>query len=301
MKILVSGSSGMLGTALLASLRADGHTIGCLVRPGRPAGAGDVQWDPVANTLDLTAAEGADALVNLAGASIGEGRWSAARKKILRSSRVDATRSLVEQLSKLRRPPAAFLSSSATGYYGNRGDETLTESSAPGDDFLAQLARDWEAEAQHAASFGARTVILRFGVILAAHGGALPRMLMPFRLGLGGRLGSGEQWMSWLALEDAVGIIRYTLAAPELRGPVNAVAPNPVRNVEFTRILARTLHRPAFFPAPSFALRLALGEMAEALLLASQRALPERLSGLGYSFLKPQLEPALRGNLPQRE
>jgi uncharacterized protein (TIGR01777 family) len=301
MKILISGSSGFIGTALAEALRRDGHTVGRLVRPqstgGATASAGPqtiaMRWDPLAGEFDSAAAEGAQAAVHLAGASIAEGRWNAARKQILRSSRVDSTRQLVSALSRLGRPPQVFVSASAIGYYGDRGDEELTEQSAPGTDFLATLARDWEAEAARAEQFGARVVMLRFGLILAAHGGALPRMLLPFRLGLGGRLGSGKQWMSWLALEEVIGVLRYALQNAGARGPINAVAPHPVRNAEFTRTLGRVLRRPTIFPAPATALRLALGEMAGPLLLASQRVLPRKLQELGYSFQQPELEAAL--------
>lgn len=303
MRILVSGSSGMVGTALVEALQRDGHTVCRLLRPqsarrqavpehgGRQAI--DVRWDPVVGDFDAAAAEGAEAVVHLAGASIAEGRWNDARKRILYSSRVDATRHLVSALSKLSRPPQEFVSASAIGYYGDRGEEELTEQSPPGNDFLAALARDWETEAARAEQLGTRTAILRFGVILSPHGGALPRMLPLFRLGLGGRLGSGKQWMSWLTLAEAVGIIRFALQNARVRGPLNAVAPYSVRNAEFTATLGRVLRRPTLFPAPAMALRLALGEMAEALLLSSQRVLPRRLQELSYSFQQPELERAL--------
>ncbi len=303
MRVLVSGSHGLVGSALTRALGAQGHSVGRLVRAGLiPQGGtpGDVRWDPITGELDAAAAEGANAVVHLAGASIGEGRWTEARKKILRSSRVEATDRLVRTLSRLRQPPKVLVSASAIGYYGDRGDELLTETSAPGNDFLARLAQDWEAAALRAEQFGARVVILRFGVILSAQGGALPRMLAPFRMGVGGRLGSGKQWMSWLALDEAVGFIGYALENAELRGPVNAVAPNPVQNSEFTRVLARVLRHPAMFPAPQFALRAVLGEMADALLFSSQRVVPERLAKLGYSFRHSSLEEALRVVLAAR-
>ena len=256
------------------------------------AGPGNVAWNPDTGVLDPSA-DGADAVIHLAGASIAGGRWTEARKRELRDSRVATTRHLVGALEKLRRPPKVFIAASAIGFYGNRADEELTESSAAGTDFLAHLAQDWEAESARAGQFGARVVILRFGVILAKQGGALPQMALPFRLAVGGRVGSGRQWMSWIALEDAVGIIRYALASAALAGPVNAVSPQPVRNADFAAALARTLHRPALFPAPAFVLRLALGEMADALLLASQKALPKNLKQLGYAFARPELGPAL--------
>lgn len=283
-----------MGAALVESLRADGHTVVRLLRGNRPLGTGDARWDPIARTLDLPAVEGADALVNLAGANIGDKRWSPERKKELRSSRVDATRSLVDALAKLRQPPKVVVSASATGYYGNRGDEELTESCTPGNNFIALLARDWESEAMRAESLGIRTVLTRFGIILSAHGGALPRMLTPFRMGVGGRLGSGNQWMSWIALEETICIIRNLITQGNGSGPVNLVSPNPVTNSEFTRILGRVLHRPTVFPAPAFALRVVLGEMADELLLASQRVIPARLTEFGYSFRHPELESTLQ-------
>jgi uncharacterized protein len=299
MRILVSGSTGFLGTALIDTLEREGHTIVRLVRPdtgdldaGRDR-AQTVRWDPVGGQFDATAAEGADALVHLAGASIADGRWNAARKNLLRTSRIEATRHLIAALSKLKQPPRVIVASSAIGYYGDRADETVTEASAPGTDFLSALCRAWEAETARGAEFGARVVMLRFGIILAAHGGALPRMALPFKLGAGGKLGSGRQWMSWLTLAETVGIIRFALANSGLSGPTNAVTPNAVQNADFTRLLAKTLHRPALFPAPAFALRLALGEMADALLLVSQRVEPSRLEQAGYRFAQPELPAAL--------
>ena len=301
MRILVSGSTGFLGTALVETLQGQGHAITRLRRPGTPqksaggVGAQDIAWDPVAGQFGAAAAEGADALIHLAGASIADGRWNASRKQLLRTSRIDATRQLIAALAKMQRPPRAIVAASAIGYYGNRGDETLTEASAPGSDFLAGLCREWEAESGRGAEFGARVVNLRFGIILAAHGGALPRMAMPFKIGAGGRLGDGRQWMSWVALADVVGAVEFALADASLSGPVNVVAPNPVRNSEFTSVLAKTLHRPAIFPAPAFALRLALGEMADSLLLVSQKVNPSKLTESGYRFQQPDLAGALAG------
>jgi uncharacterized protein len=297
MKVLISGASGLIGTALTDELRAHGHAVGHLVRPGGIARAGDIRWDPAAGSADLDAMEGAEAVVNLGGANIGEGRWTPERKKILRTSRVDSTRVLVDSLARLKKKPRAFLSASAVGYYGDRGDEVLTETSRAGEDFLARLASDWEAEAIRAEASGMRTVILRFSVVLSRKGGALARMLTPFRMGVGGRLGSGKQWMSWIALEDVAQTARFAIEDEKLNGAVNMVAPNPVQNAEFTRVLARVLHRPAIFPAPAFALRLMLGEMADALLLSSQRALPERLIEAGYAFRFKSLDAALRAAL----
>jgi uncharacterized protein (TIGR01777 family) len=299
MRILISGSTGFLGTALVETLEGQGHAIARLVRPGtpqkKPAGGRSqtVAWDPVAGQFDAPAAEGTDALIHLAGASIAGGRWNAAHKELLRTSRVTATRHLIGELAKLQRPPRVIVAASAIGYYGNRGDETLTEATAPGNNFLAGLCREWEAETARGAEFGARVVTLRFGIILAAHGGALAQMALPFKLGAGGRLGDGRQWMSWLTLPEVISIVQFVLAQSRLAGPVNAVTPNPVRNEEFTRVLTKTLHRPALFHAPAFALRLALGEMADALLLISQKVMPARLADSGYAFLQPDLSSAL--------
>jgi uncharacterized protein (TIGR01777 family) len=294
MKILISGASGLVGTAVAAALRKNGHTVKQFVRPSGTAREGDVLWDPTSGTVDLAAMEGADAVICLSGASVGDERWTAERKKVLRSSRVDLTRLLVDSLGRLKQKPGVFIAASAIGYYGNRGDEILIESSAPGNDFIAQLARDWEAESTRAESVGIRTVILRFGVVLSANGGALGRMLLPFKLGAGGRLGSGKQWMSWVALDDVVEIIRTAVADERMGGPVIVAAPGPVRNVEFTRVLANVLRRPAIFPAPAFALRIALGEMVDELLLSSQRVIPQRLHAAGYHFRFENLEGALR-------
>jgi hypothetical protein len=299
MKILMSGGSGFVGGALTRHLRSSGYDVAHLVRPGEAVKQSDVLWDPGAGTIDIAAMEGVDAIVHLSGASVADGRWTAKRKATLRSSRVDSTRVLVEAIAHLRQKPRVFICASAVGYYGDRGEEILTESSACGADFLAVLARDWEAEAMRAAHNGIRTVVLRFGVILGARGGALPKMITPLRWGVGGRLGSGRQWIAWVALEDVVEIARYAIADERFNGPMNVVAPNPVRNAEFTRIAAHILHRPAILPAPTLALRFALGEMAKPLLLASQRVRPERLLELGYRFRYPEVEPLLQAALVQ--
>jgi uncharacterized protein (TIGR01777 family) len=296
MKIIVSGASGLVGTALTASLRVQGHTVLHLVRKRTPqeTSSAEIRWDPLSAQVDVPALEGADAVVHLSGANVSKGRWTPARKRVLSSSRLDSTRVLVDSLARLRQKPRVFISASAVGYYGNRGDEILIESTGPGNDFLSHLARDWEAEAMRASQAGMRAVILRFGVILSSEGGALPEIIRPFKFGVGGRLGSGRQWMSWIALPDAVDIIESSMANAGWNGPLNAVAPEPVRNSEFAEIVGRVLHRPAILPAPGFMLRLALGEMADALLLSSQRAIPERLLQSGYAFKFPDLEAALR-------
>jgi len=289
-----------VGTAATAALQTDGHNVIHLIRPGKPAKAGDVQWDPMRATVDVAEIEGVDVVIHLSGAGIADRRWTEERKQILRSSRIDTTRVLVDSLSRLKQKPRLLIVASAIGYYGPSGDEILTESSANGTDFLALVCRDWEAEASRAAAMGIRTVMLRFGVVLSGKGGALPRMLTPFKLGLGGRLGSGQQWMSWIAIDDVLGIMRYAIANEQISGPVNVVAPNPVRNEEFTRVLAGMLHRPAIFPAPAFVLRLALGEMADAALLSSDRVKPERMLAAGYKFRFEILEPALRAAVLSR-
>jgi len=298
MKILVSGSSGLVGTALGSVLARAGHTVCRLVRPQSAAGEGAtegfaVAWDPATGELG-GAGVGADAVVNLAGVSIADGRWTKQRKELLRASRIDTTRALVNALAKMNARPSVLVSASAIGFYGNRGDETLTEESKPGTGFLSGLSQEWEAEALKAEALGIRVVLARFGIILAREGGALPKMLTPFKLGLGGRLGSGKQWMSWVTLEDAVGILRFVIENAPLRGAINVVSPQPLQNAAFTKALAKAMHRPALFPAPAFALRLALGEMADALLLSSQRVLPQVLEKTGYQFVHSDLSTALK-------
>src|SRR5882762_5611872 len=298
MKILIAGSSGLVGTALGSVLARAGHTVCRLVRPQSAAGEGAtegfaVAWNPGTGELG-GAGVGADAVVNLAGASIADGRWSKQRKELLRASRIDTTRALVNALAKMNARPSVLVSASAIGFYGNRGDETLTEESKPGTGFLAGLTQEWEAEALKAEALGIRVVLVRFGIILAREGGALPKMLVPFKFGAGGKLGSGQQWMSWVALEDVVGILRFAIESNSARGPINIVSPQPLQNAEFTKILAKAMHRPALFPAPAFALRLALGEMADALLLSSQRVIPRALEKTGYRFSHSDLSAALK-------
>ena len=301
MKILMTGATGLVGTALVEALARDGHTVCRLMRPHgekrEPSAGFDVAWHPETGELG-GAAVGPDAVVNLAGASIAGGRWTEKRKRLLRSSRVDTTRALVNAISKMAARPRVLISASAVGYYGSRGDEAVTEESGLGNDFLAGIAAEWEAEARKAEALGIRVVLLRFGIILAKHGGALPQMMLPFRFGVGGKLGSGRQWMSWVTLEDVVSVIQFALKNENVGGALNVVAPQPVQNAEFTEALAKAMHRPAIFPAPVFALRLALGrELADALLLGSQRAVPHRLQALGYSFLHPGLNAALEAVL----
>ena len=325
MKVAIAGSTGLVGTALTASLVREGHTVVRLMRCGtavkngkngeRKAPQGErrtataaasrasvfqVGWNP--NTCDLEGApfgdeqdrvEGSDACVNLAGASIAGESWSQERKALIRSSRIHTTRELVCALEKLRARPKVLISASAIGYYGSRGDETLTEESKPGDDFLSRVCQEWEAEALKAEALGIRVVRTRFGIILAKHGGALQQMMRPFKFGVGGRVGSGQQWMSWVTLQDVVAIVRYAVENRAISGALNVVAPQPARNADFAKELGRAMHRPAAVPAPAFALEFALGEMAEALLLASQRVMPTRLGQLGYKFQHPDLPSAL--------
>jgi uncharacterized protein (TIGR01777 family) len=298
MKILITGSTGLVGTALTPDLQRAGHTVCRLIRPGASSQTignsqgFDVNWNPATGELG-GAAVGADAVVNLAGASIAEGRWTPQRKDLLRSSRVDTTRALVQALAKMSARPRVLVSASAIGYYGNRGDETLTESSQPGNGFLSEIAKEWESEALKAEALGIRVVRARFGVILSKHGGALPQMMRPFQFGVGGKIGSGKQWLSWITLDDVLAILRLALENANITGALNVVSPQPVTNADFTKILAATLHRPALFPAPAFALRLLLGEMADALLLSSQRVLPAQLQKLNHQFTHPDLPTAL--------
>jgi uncharacterized protein (TIGR01777 family) len=294
MHVLLSGASGLVGSALTPYLTTGGHTVSPLVRPGRPTGKHGVAWNPATGELGESAGGPADAVVHLAGESVAEGRWTSAKKARLRGSRVEPTRLLCERLAALPSPPRVIVSASAIGIYGDRTDAPLTEESEPGGSFLSQLARDWESATEPAREAGIRVVNLRIGIVLSPSGGALAKMLAPFRLGAGGPLGHGRQYMSWIALDDLLDVILFCLAHEDVAGPVNAVGPDPVPNREFTRTLARVLRRPAFLPAPAFALRLALGEMADELLLGSQRVVPERLTRAGFSFRFPRLEDALR-------
>jgi uncharacterized protein len=296
MRILISGASGFLGNALRPALSAAGHTSTALVRRA-PVGD-EVQWNP-GQPLDPQKLAGFDALVHLAGKSI-SGRWTEKFKREVRESRVLGTRTLATSAAESFRKtglPRVFVAASATGYYGNRGDEELTEDSQPGSGFLSEVCEEWEAATRPAAEAGIRVVNLRIGVVLAKHGGALQAMLPAFRLGLGGPIGDGRQYMSWIALDDVVGAFLFSLANDNLRGPVNAVAPQPVRNSEFVRAVGRALHRPAFFPLPAFVVRTVFGEMGEALLLGSARVRPAKLEAAGYRYRHPELGEALLATL----
>ncbi len=293
MRVAVTGASGFIGAGLAARLEADGDTV---VRIGRgPAAPGGLSWDPAAGRLDPAGLEGLDGVVHLAGAGLASGRWSAARQRELRASRIEATRLLSGTLAALDRPPAVLLSASAIGYYGDRGDEELTETSPPGTGFLAELCRAWEAETAAASDAGIRVVHLRTGIVLSKAGGALAKQLPLFRLGLGGRLGSGRQQMSWISFGDEVGAIMFALRADRLRGAANLTGPAPVTNAAFTAALGREVRRPARLAVPAVALRLVLGAgLADEALLSGQRVLPAALLAAGYQFAHPDIETALR-------
>ena len=294
---LISGASGFVGSRLAQALVADGHRVLRLKRGS--AGGEDVPWDPEAGTIDrerLTRAQ-PDVVINLAGEPIAQ-RWSGDRKRRIRDSRVHGTRALASALASLSKKPSALVSGSAIGYYGaDRGDEVLDESSSAGSDYLAETARAWEDATAAARDAGIRVVTPRTGIVLGADGGALAKMLPPFKAGVGGRIGSGRQWMSWISLTDMVAALRFAADSAALSGPVNVVAPDATRNADFSETLARVLHRPALIPVPEFALQIAFGEMAKATILASQHVIPKKLAGAGFTFRHPRLEDALRFEL----
>jgi uncharacterized protein (TIGR01777 family) len=297
MRIAITGASGFVGRAASKALVAAGHDVVRLVRDAAGAGAGTATWNPATGELDAAALGACDAVVHLAGENVAGGRWTAARRAAIAQSRGPATERLCRTLAGLRQRPRILISASATGIYGDRGDAVLDENSAPGEGFLADVARGWEAGTAPAREAGLRVVALRIGMVLHPGGGALARMLPPFRFGLGGRLGSGRQWLSWIPLDDLVGALQFVLRRDDLTGPMLAVAPEPVTNREFTRILAQTLRRPAVLPVPALALRVLFGRMADELLLASQRAVPTRLLAAGFAFAAPRLPAALAGML----
>ena len=294
MKILVSGSTGFVGSALIPSLTNKGYQVIRLVRSQPKLGRSEIQWDPAAGTIDLSALEGMDTVVHLAGDPIAEGRWTPEKKVKIQYSRVKGTFLLAESLAKLSQPPKVLICASAIGYYGNRGNEILTEESLSGSGFLAEVGRQWESAAEPARQKGIRVVHLRFGIILHPTGGALKKMLPPFQFGVGGPFGNGKQYMSWIALDDVIGAIHHALTAENVRGPVNTVAPHPVTNREFSKTLGRVLRRPVLFAVPALVVQLLFGEMADEALLASARVEPSKLLATGYQFLYPELEPALR-------
>ena len=292
-KILVTGSTGLIGSNLREFLTKRGNHVLSMVRR-KPSGTDEIQWNPAAGTLDQSSMEGLDAIVHLAGENIASGRWTEERKHRIRTSRLQGTQLLAQSLTRLENPPKVLISVSAIGYYGNRGTELLDENSSPGTGFLPELCREWEAAASMAMAKNIRVVIPRLGMVLSSAGGALPRMLTPFRYGVGGRIGSGRQFMSWIAIEDLIGIIDHAIHCDSLNGPLNAVSPNPLTNSDFSKIIGKVLSRPSIFPVPAFILRLAFGQMAEEVLIAGARVASGKLSESGYLFLYPELEGALR-------
>ncbi len=297
--IVVTGATGLIGSALVPTLTGSGYEVRRVTRSARSPRAGDIPWDPDRGTLDSAAFEGSTAVIHLAGEAIAH-RWTAQRRRRIRESRVKGTRLLAETLARLRVPPKLLISMSAIGYYGDRGDELLTEESASGHDFLAEVGREWESAADPARAAGIRVVHPRMGIVLSRRRGALGRMLPFFRFGLGGRMGNGRQWMSWIALTDVIAAMLHTIVTPALTGPVNFVAPNPVMNERFAKTLGDVLHRPALIPVPAFGLRLIFGEMARATILASQRVQPQRLQASGFRFPHEHLDDALRHELAKK-
>ncbi len=294
MRVLISGASGLIGSSLIPFLTTAGHGVTRLVRGQPKTNVGEIGWDPDQGTIDSAALEGFDAVVHLAGHGIADQRWSDEVKAKIRNSRVIGTGQLAEALAKLERPPSVLVCASAIGYYGDRGEEVLREDSPADIGFLAEVCREWEAAADPARRRGIRVVHTRFGVVLSPAGGALAAMLGPFRKGLGGKVGSGRQYMSWISIDDTVGAIHHVLTNEALEGPVNTVAPHAVTNREFTKTLGRVLRRPTIFAMPGFAARLVFGEMANELLLASTRVDPAKLRASAYAFRHPDLEGALR-------
>jgi uncharacterized protein (TIGR01777 family) len=294
MKIAITGSHGLSGTRLVDALKADGHKTIRMVRKRLKENSNDVYWNPETRELDASLLEGFDAVIHLAGENIAARRWTEKQKEMIRKSRVGATKFLSEKLNGLRKPPSVFLSASAIGFYGHQGAEMIDETNESGEGFIADVCREWELAVHPARDAGIRTVQLRIGLVLSSAGGVLAKMLPPFRLGLGGKLGDGKQYMSWISIDDTIGAIIHLLEGETIQGPVNLVSPHPVSNTDFTKALSRVLRRPAIFPMPAFAARVAFGEMADELLLASIGAKPQRLSETGYRFHHPDLDGALQ-------
>lgn len=292
MKVLVAGASGLVGSALIPTLEADGAEVTRLVRSF--ARTGEIEWHPNQDEIDASRLKGFDAVINLAGENIAAGRWTDDQKRKIRDSRVNGTHLLSEAIAKLSKRPAVFVCASATGIYGDRGDEILDEQSDSGGGFLAGVCREWEMATAPAVQAGVRTVNLRFGPIIAREGGMLAKLLTPFKMGMGGKVGSGKQYISWVAIDDAIGAIKIALNDESVRGPLNVVSPNPVTNEVFTKTLGHVLSRPTALAMPAFAAKLAFGEMADEMLLTSQRVMPKGLTVSGYEFQQPELEGALR-------
>jgi uncharacterized protein (TIGR01777 family) len=297
MKVLISGASGLVGRAVVQAYLDAGHDVARLVRRRISVSENNHFWDPAAGKLDPAALAGVDVLIHLGGDNIAAGRWTAEKKNRIRDSRVNSTRLLAETAANLERPPTTFLCASAIGFYGDRGNETLDESSSPGTGYLAEVCQAWEAACQPARDKGIRVVNLRFGMILSPDGGPLAKMLKPFKLGVGGKIGTGEQYYSWVSLPDAVRAMEFTIDVPSIEGPVNVVAPNPVTNLKFTKTLGAVLSRPTVLPMPAFAARLAFGEMADGLLLASARVIPDKLRDAAFTFQNDQLGNCLQALL----
>jgi uncharacterized protein len=292
MRILITGASGLVGTALAKSFADKGHEM-LLASRSEPKRAEDIQWRVEDGFVEPERLEGLDAVVHLAGESVSGLRWTDEKKKAIRDSRVLGTRSVVDAISRLKTKPKVLVAASAIGFYGERGDDEMTESSAAGTGFLADVAREWEAEARRAEDAGIRTVLLRTGIVLSKDGGALGTMLLPFKLGVGGVVGSGKQWMSWISLDDHIAVINYVIENENIRGAVNSVSPNPVTNADFTKAMGEVLYRPTFIPLPEFAVSMALGEMGDALLLTRTKVLPKRLEDAGFEFKYAELKSAL--------
>lgn len=299
MKVAISGASGLIGTALRSSLTGDGHEIVALTRQATLPPLETITWDVDNGRFDASRLEGIDAVIHLSGEPVAQ-RWNEAKKQAIRDSRIRGTKLLVEGLKTLKNPPKLLVSASAVGFYGDGGDTELDESAPPGEGFLPSVCHEWEKATMEALGLGIRAVCMRIGIVLSTQGGALAQMLLPFKLGVGGPIGSGRQWMPWVHIDDIVGAFRYTIANDDLVGAVNGTSPNPATNAEFTKALGRALHRPAFIPVPAFGLELLFGEMSQ-ILLEGQRAIPQKLQFAGYEFKYPRLDDALEDVLSQRK
>lgn len=297
MRIAITGSTGLVGSELVSRLKEKGHDVYRMVRRFPPPHSTDIYWNPDLGKIDVSALEGMDAVIHLAGVNVAEARWSKTQKERIWKSRVVTTHFLCKALAGLAAPPRLLIQTSATGYYGDRGDEICTEESTQGKNFLADLCHEWERAGEVAKQKGIRVIVVRMGMVLSRQGGALRKMLRPFRLGLGGVMGSGQQWMSWILLSDLVSVFDFLLSHPLIAGFINAVTPHPVKNREFTKILGHVLQRPTLLPLPAFAVRMLFGEMGERLLLEGCRVMPQKLSEAGFGFENPFLEEALRKEL----